>query len=268
MKRVSITIKMLLLVLPILLCAEGWNSIVTTTATVDYIASACFSTEFADMDQFVNSSGLHLVVEDDDGISYKQFNTSGVLQSSSSIATLGYFPNIVGDENNLYVIYYANNSIYIKKSTNNGGSWAEDDYLYLGHGFYTGVDVALNSAGVHIVYGLSNETYYRRNNGTDWLDYKHVSDGTSGSAPQIALSDNRIHVSWNTNPNASNCDGEDRYSRDRAGTTWENEQNVGYSNSYGEDLIVVGDKLHMFFFVSGVMSYPLYHLSRDLDGIP
>ncbi len=79
MKYLSNISKLLFLILPVLLSAEGWNSIVTTTATVDNISSNCFYLEFAELDQFVNSGGLHLVVADNDGISYKRFNTNGTV---------------------------------------------------------------------------------------------------------------------------------------------------------------------------------------------
>ena len=107
----------LILALPASMHADGWNTTVTTTSTIEYISSSCFSTKFVDMDLFVNADGLHLVVEDDDGISYKKFNASGVLQTSATISTAGVHPNIVGDEDDLYILYGSGSNLYIRTSS-------------------------------------------------------------------------------------------------------------------------------------------------------
>ncbi len=143
MKHLSVIVKVVSFILPIIVSAVGWNSIVTTSSTVEYIDSDCFYTEFVEMDQFVNSDGLHLLVADDDGILYKRFNSSGTLQSSTTIAASGYYPNIVGDEDILYAIYFSGSSLYAKKSVNNGSTWTSNGSISFGGSGCTGIDVDL-----------------------------------------------------------------------------------------------------------------------------
>ena len=94
----------------------GWNSIVTTSATMEEVNGDCVQDDYADMDLFVNSHGLHLLVADFDGIKYRRLNSSGSIQSTSTISASGEFPNIIGDEDDLYILYYyviVNSSPYI-----------------------------------------------------------------------------------------------------------------------------------------------------------
>jgi len=268
MKQVTALTRLMLILLPILASSTGWNSIVTTTAEVDPEDYGCIQTEIVEMDQMVNSNGLHIVVADDDGILYKRFNSGGTLQASTVVSSQGYYPNIVGDENNLYIVYFTGSYLFVMKSSNNGTSWTSNGYFPFSNSTCSGIDVAFDGTHIHVAYGKGDETYYRRNTGGTWYDYKHVSDETSGGGPQIALSDDRIHVSWNTDPTPFYCDGQYTLTRDKYDGDWEDEQEVSgelWNTSSGEDLIVVDDELHLLFFLPGTSSHPLYHTFRDVS---
>ncbi|MCF7826810.1 MAG: hypothetical protein K9N29_09185, partial [Candidatus Marinimicrobia bacterium] len=246
---------------------EGWNDVVTTSSTLANISTSCVYELFAEMDLFVNASGLHLVVADDDGLFYKKFNSSGVLQTSATISATGQFANIVGDEDNLYIVYFSGTYVYVKKSTTNGASWTSPTSLNLNTYVCTGVDVAIYDTDLHIVYGKSGDAHYYKLSGTSWSDYKNVSgEGTAGGSPHIALSDGRVHVSWRTEPNAYFCDESEEYTRDKAGTTWEGEQHVITSDAAAEWLVADDSKLHMFYYSYLPQIPKLFHLTRDLDG--
>jgi len=264
----QISLLLVVLLMPTLLSAVGWNDVVTTSATLASISTSCDYDEFAEMDLFVNSSGLHLVIADDDGLFYKKFNSSGVLQSSTSISATGEYANIVGVDDELYIIYFSGYYLYIRKSTNDGASWSSPTSLYLSTNACTGVDVVIDGSDLHVVYGKSGDAHYYKVSGTTWSDYKNVSgEGTSGGSPHIALSDGRIHVSWRTEPYPYFCDESDEYTRDKAGTVWEDEQHVITSDAAAEWLVADDTKLHMFYY-SYLPSIPhLLHLSRNLNGV-
>jgi len=116
-------LKSMWMLLPVMTMAVGWNNIVTTSSTIANISTDCGYEYFAEMNLFVNSGGLHVMVADDDGLFYKRFNSSGVLQSSTTISASGQFANIVGDEDNLYIIYFSGSSLYICVESDQFGSF-------------------------------------------------------------------------------------------------------------------------------------------------
>lgn len=100
--------------------STDWNSIVTTSATLDPASGSCVQSYYAEMDLFANANGLHLLVKDDDGIKYRRYSTSGTVQSTTNISSSGEFPNIIGNDDDLYLAYFDDDSLFVKKSTNNG----------------------------------------------------------------------------------------------------------------------------------------------------
>ena len=234
--------------------AQSWNSIITTTtniSNVDYIEN------HADKD------GIHIVTYDDytDDIKYYLISSSGSSIRSATISTNGEFPNIVGDENAVYIVYREGSNIRVKKSTDAGANWTQRANLSIGFNECSGIDAAINVDGIHTVwsigdsYGEYMETKYKRFDEDDnaWYDFKTVTDYTNGYGvtPTVTLSPNRIHVGYNSydmyDPPYFSFDA-DEMTRTKYNSTWQTQQQIATSES-GKGVIFAADsKLYDFYY--------------------
>jgi hypothetical protein len=240
------------------LFAQGWNNTVTTTIS---------EPNFVKMDLFSNKDGNHIIVQNSsstNSIKYYLLNSSGSVVRSSTIETSGYaeFPNISGDNDKVYLVYKLGNNIKAKYSTNAGVSWNNvQQNISVSSNTCNGVDIVYGDGGVHVVYAMQDnyedyETYYYKlNSSNSWVDYKNVTDYGSevGGVPSITVSNNRVHVSYNTgqaNPPSFGV-GVSK-TRDKNGTNWETPQLVSDGEvQYGtsrEKLQVRNNSLFNVFF--------------------
>lgn len=192
---------LLILILASNLFAQGWNDIVTTTIN-----------EPQKNNMFANSSGIHILLGTYPGnnIVYHRLNSTGTVDKTETLEDNGEFPNIVGTNDKIYAIYKTGNNIRVKYSTDNGSTWIWNSNLdrETTSNICNGVDAVYNDQGVHAVWGTRDsypdfETYYARlTPDYSWVDYKNVTDyGTSqyGGNPNVVVTPNRVHVSFNTN---------------------------------------------------------------------
>jgi len=242
------------------LFSQGWNTYVPTTISEPNLVK---------MDLFTNKDGNHLLIQNSNStnsIKYYLLNSSGTVLRSSTIETSGYaeFPNISGDNDNVYLIYKLGNYLKAKKSTDAGQNWNSVNIqpISVGSNACNGLDIVYDYQGLHVVYAMRDnnpyfETYYYRLNSTNaWVDYKNVTDynvNEVGGVPSVTVSNNRVHVSYNTGEATPPYIGVGvSKSRDKNGTTWEAPQLVSvgeeYSGTSREKLQVRGTDLYCFFF--------------------
>ncbi len=263
---------LLILILASNLFAQGWNNTVTTNITIPN-----------NIDIFTNSSGIHILLQTTENeIIYYNLNSAGEEDEdkTESLETIGYFPSIVGTNDIIYAIYKTvdnnnNDVIRAQYSTDNGSSWIWNSNLDIATSEYfcNGVDAIYEETrGVHAVWGIKDsypnhdnfETYYARLTYTtpyQWTENKNVTDDNSaqyGGNPQVTVSPNRVHVSFNTDATTNNTGVGDVKTRDRYNGSWEDPQTVVSSNldeqSIDERLLVRGDFLYLFFIddISGL----------------
>ncbi len=253
-----------IMIIPGVVFSASWNSAVTTTGTINPASGTCLQEDYAEMDVFANVDGLHLLVKDDDGIKYRRYNTSGSVQTTSTISSSGEFPNVTGDNDNLYIAYYDDDSLFVKKSTNNGSTWSSNAYYALLSADCIGIDIALDDNDLHVVYGFDGEVRYRKLNNGSWSNYYTVSSDGSAGNPSIALSSNRIHVSWHTNASQYYCNNGDEKTRDKYSGTWQTIQNPA-DDGVVEFIVTDDNDLHMFYYVDAPLIHRLKHLSRGVS---
>lgn len=273
-------ILVLFLIMTAYLFGQSWNNTVTTSINEPNAVK---------MDLFTNKDGNHLVVQNSNAsnsIRYYLLNSSGSIVRSATIETSGgaEFPYISGDKDKVYVVYKLGSNLKLKKSINAGQSWTTLDDMGVGNNICNGVDIVYDYRGLHVVYAMQDngndyETYYYRINSNDqWVDYKIVTDYDAnevGGFPSVAVSDNRIHIGYNTGTESDPFWNlyEDAKSRDKYNTTWQTPQQVnsiGKETSARDKVQVRTDKLYVFFYDLlcdlGICGYDLKVKSRDLDG--
>ena len=258
------TIFSLILILTVQLFSQGWNNTVTTTVNEPNIVK---------MDLFTNKYGSHIIVQNSNStnsIKYYLLNSSGSVVRSSTIETSGSaeFPNVSGDNDKVYLVYKLGSYLKAKKSTDAGQNWNNFNIpsQYIGSNTCNGVDIVYADNGVHVVYAMKDsdpnyETYYYKiNSSGSWVDYKNVTDYDAnevGGFPSVAVSDNRVHVSYNTYPNSSPYGAQGTAkTRDKYQTNWQTPQTVlGSPNSSSSEFLAVrGSNLYDFYlkFWSGM----------------
>jgi hypothetical protein len=257
---------------------QSWNATVTTSITNKMSAVSVFS----------NRMGVHVVKvggsDDSYQVKYSRLNSSGTSTASYSFDTGGKYPVITGDNSLLYVCYQNGATIKVWKSTDAGSNWSHDGNIdiTMSSSNCNGIDAAKDWRGLHVVYavqvGSYYETYYNRYIGTGWTDFKNVTDFTSsevGGLPTIALSSNKVHVSYNTGVNPPDINQGNAKTRDYnfQTLTWEDPQLVlGYPSgqSMVERIYSDNSYVHLFYykFISGMGSYSatIYHTKRVIDG--
>ncbi len=267
--------------------SQGWNSPVTTSLTNNQVQSA---------DNFANKNGTHVLTIGNyydspfNNIRYTLLSSSGAIVRSYTFESGGSFPCITGDNSNVYVIYWKNQTIKTWKSTDAGNTWSDDavDNISITDQYCSGIDAVTDGWGVHMVYSTrpnssgSWETYYVKNNGSGssvWGEFKNVTDYNEnevGGFPTVTTSANKVHVSYNTGTGSSPTSNQgNAKTRDYVANsqTWETPQHV-YGNSPDlsmvEKIFAVGSELHLFYYkIVGSMGQnhaDMNHIKRNVDG--
>lgn len=119
---------------------------------------------------------------------------------------------ITGYQNELYLVYLKGTKIKVAKSDDIGDTWDALTEKDIGNTDSDGIDAVYDEKGLHVVWGVMEdhpgsspgyETYYeryRRQFPSLWVENKKITDEpwTWGCGrPSIALSENRIHVTYN-----------------------------------------------------------------------
>ena len=251
---------LLILILASNLFGQGWNNIVTTSIE-----------EPERTDIFTNSSGIHILIRNsinNNNIVYYNLNSAGDVIKTVPLETIGYFPNIVGTNDKIYAVYKTGNNIRVKYSTDNGSSWLTNiEDRPTTENDCNGVDAVYQeglSGGVHIVWATRDggtsgyETYYRRlapDNSWADVEYKNVTDYSTpeyGGNPNVVVTPNRVHVSFNTDPTTSPSGLGDVKTRDKYYSSWQTPQTVvsasgSSEQSRDERLLVRGEYLYLFY---------------------
>lgn len=162
----------------------------------------------------VSSKGIHVVYTHNGGVKYALSSPNGsiikqdkVIENEGAGCTL---PNVVSINNEVYAIYVKNNTINVAKSADLGDTWN------IGYSYYNLINTNCNALvtlleddHVHISWSENRTTwgtdvhyvcfYYA--NPPSWNYYKRVTDVESagGEMPAIALSQDRVHISYKTN---------------------------------------------------------------------
>lgn len=259
----------LLLLLTTSLFSQGWNNVVTTS--VPYSSGS-------KLDLFTNKDGNHLLVRYSNYptyyLKYYLLNSSGSIVGEMTVESkFVESPNIVGNNDIVYLLYKDGNIVKGKKTTNAGQSWDVIPNRTISYSYYHDVDAVYGNGGVHIVYDVPDadyqyyETYYYKLNASNqWVDYQNVTNYTTsenGGKPRISSSDNRVHVSYNTYDAVAKT-------RDKVGTTWQVPQTVFSNQSLGEGLQAGQSKLFDFYYKlepgEGNYHSDMYVANRDLGG--
>lgn len=240
--------------------AQDWNSIVTTQINEPNIVS---------MDAFANRYGIHVVIQNSNAsnsIKYYYLSGNGSVQGSATIETSGgaEYPAIAGDNDKIYITYKLGSNLETMKQTYGYDYWTTVPDISVGNNACNGIDMIYDpQRGVHLVYAMRDngnyfETYYYRLNPQDsWVDYKNVTDygNEVGGVPSVTLSENRVHVSYNSGEATPPYIGEGvSKSRDKNLSTgsWLNPQLVSDGevddNTSREKLEVRDDKLFCIFY--------------------
>jgi len=257
---------------------QVWNNTVTTNINEPYLEK---------MDLFTNATGNHILIKRTNGsIVYYRLNSQGQLMTSTNptpFSTSGDFPSITGSNDQVYALYKEGNFIKGKYSTNGGDSWINlPNNITTTANLCNGIDAVWNDQGVHLVWATRDsyqdyEThYYRLKTNTtpfQWVDYKNVTDHSSGQYggfPTVTVSDNRVHVSFNTGhsddpeTNIGEAKSRDKYLND-----WQTPQMVYDEGSFREKIQSGSIKLFDFYYklITGMGQYhaDLHVKSRDFN---
>lgn len=246
--------KYLILFVAILsISAQNWKNIIETTIPTPSNTV---------IDQFSNSNGIHILVDNEYPTTYLKYyliNSSGsVIRSYQLESSAVDYANITGNDQILYAIYKIGNSIRTKKSTNAGQSWDTfvSDLSLSGYDCRN-IDAVLENNFLHIVYdrkdnGSEYETYYKRYKSDASLEEsKQVTDYGSevGGFPTVSVSANRVHVSYNSG-NSSSASGNmgNAKTRDKYNTTWQTPQLLLTEFAMRERVHAGSSKLFEFYY--------------------
>jgi hypothetical protein len=257
--------------------SQSWNTTVPTSIDEPNVEK---------MDVFTNRDGVHVVVQNSNAsnsIKYYLLNSSGSLIRSATIETSGSaeFPNISGNNDKVYIVYKSGSNLKFRKSTTAGSSWGSVVNQSVGSNTCNGVDIVYDYRGLHVVYAMQDngsyyETYYRLIESDDvWGNREDVTDYQNGVGgfPTVAVSNNRIHVGYNTGTNSDPSNNNDGLAktRDKLGSTWQTPQSVTQTTgeSAREKVQVRTTKLYDFYYDFwcdlGQCSFELKVKSRTLS---
>ena len=162
----------------------------------------------------VSAKGIHIIYTHNGGVKYALSSPNGsiikqdkVIENEGAGCTL---PNVVSINSDVYAVYVKNNTINVAKSTDLGDTWNT------GYSYYNLINTNCNALitllendHVHMTWSENRTTwgtdvhyvcfYYA--NPPSWNYYKRVTDVeyAGGEMPAIALSQDRVHISYKTN---------------------------------------------------------------------
>ena len=178
---------------------ESWNPICTTY--VPTIAGERIAL-------FANHSGIHLLQSvhvtggSSNTVKYYRLKSTGEIDDNFpsagiSLDSYGDFPNLTGDEENLFAVYQKGGTILAKKSTDGGNNWLSEASKQFENSSTesNGVDAAYTvEKGLHIVWsqkeGTLYESYFARWYNGQWLNNTQITNHTNlptGGFPTVAL---------------------------------------------------------------------------------
>ncbi|MGB9664787.1 MAG: T9SS type A sorting domain-containing protein [Ignavibacteria bacterium] len=259
---------------------QGWNNVVTTNIS---------EADLVKMELFTNKDGNHILLTSTQNniVKYVLLNSSGSTMRQMTIDTGGYFPNITGNDNDLYIVYKKGSNLKVMKSTNAGENWSSLEDIQMTYQYSNGVDAVFDSKGLHVVWSERPqqndpnyyETYYKRYFDNRWRDYANVTNYTEnevGGFPTVTTSANKVHVSYNTGPGSlPHLNLGDAKTRDYNFQTqsWEAPQLVyGVPNGYSmiEKVFARSDSLFLFYYKNvydlGQYWMDLYVTKRAING--
>ncbi len=252
------TILIIVLIFSGALIAQSWNNIVTTTINEPNLVQ---------LENFANRDGVHVVVQNSNSansIKYYRFNSSGVVQTTTTIETQGgaEFPNIAGDNNHLFISYRLGNNVVTKKYNYSNSTWEAQYPITLNNQDCNSIDNAYDSRGLHIVFSeFDGSNSYKTNyylyattvpsnnfvvnNYADYLGW-----------PTITLSSNKAHVGFHSEGYVKTRD------KNLINNSWESIQSV-YDNGF-HNVHSGGDKLFSFSWVYQGLPLSLYVKERNV----
>ncbi len=258
---------------------SGWNDEVETY--IDYL------NEDERIAIFANHYGIHvlrvLYTGDNKHVRYFRLTSegeqpSGFPSAGKNLDDYGDYPNIVGDETIMYVVYRQDNTIQVQKSTDGGDNWSSIDEIEFENTSATncnGVDAAYTSGkGLHVVWSEkvsgNYESYFKLFNGIIWRSTENITNSSpvnNGGFPTVTTSNvssvPRTHVTINTgNADWVGNNLGDNYNRDYDYTDWSDPLEIHPSTSQGQSkidrLLVTEDgNIHSFYYkwISGLPSF-------------
>jgi len=163
----------------------------------------------------VSNKGIHVIYAHNGGVKYALSKPDGtVIKNEIVIENEGAgcsVPAIASVNNEVYAFYVKNNNIYMAKSTDLGDTWIINTSNY--PLITTNCDsllAQLETNYINIVwsgkaingYNIVNYVRFVYSGQSSWLYYKNVSDLDLGNCdmPTIAVSSDRIHVSYRHSP--------------------------------------------------------------------
>lgn len=243
-----------------IMIGQSWNNLITTTINEPNLVQ---------LDNFTNRDGIHVVVQNSNStnsIKYYRLNTSGVVQTTTTIETSGgaEFPKIAGDNTHLFISYRLGNNVVTKRYNYSNSTWEAQSPISLNNHDCNGIDNAYNDAGLHLVFSESNNdyiTHYYLYTPTSLTNHFVVNNQNDYfGQPTISLSANKAHVGFYGNSGPQ--------TRDKNFTTnqWESIQTVASAN--GNERVQSGcNKLFDFYDVlQPGIRVELYVKSRDING--
>jgi Secretion system C-terminal sorting domain len=197
------------LIVLLLICSSAFaQNFWQNEITLNSIPSYC------KINSCVSSKGIHIVYTHNGGVKYTLSSPNGsiikqdkVIENEGAGCTL---PNVVSINNEVYAIYVKNNKIYVAKSNDLGDTWSIDyTYYSLTNTNCNTLVTLLENDRVHMTWSENRTTWgtdvhyvcFYYNSSTKWDHYKRVTDieSAGGEMPAIALSQDRVHISYKTN---------------------------------------------------------------------
>lgn len=158
----------IIFVLSASICAQGWNNAIQTTIS-----------GVSKQESFTNKDGIHIVTQTSQSINYYLVSTGGSVIRNSTIENGGSFPNITGDNNQIYLLYKISDLIKIKYSSDAGANWVDCPSINTSGNACNGIDAIFQpNIGVHIVWATQDDDpyyeshYYRLDSEGQLTDYK------------------------------------------------------------------------------------------------
>jgi hypothetical protein len=247
------------LLLPVILFAQSsnWNSVVDLNLSVN---------DYDRLDLYIDTDGIHVLVENGSTLKYYLYSLSGSQIRTSTIdgSISSTFSKLVGWDGTIYVSYKEGSTIYTKKSSNAGQSWSNLDNINLSSSSSDGLEICTDGNGLHIVYNVVSESYYRlsEHGYSTWGSYKTVTDeeDIDGGRPTVTTSSGRAHVGFTlTGYNGA-------MTRDKDNSTWQSSQTVQNNNIERNSTIATSAKLHALYQVIDIPYLRIYYKNRDISG--
>jgi hypothetical protein len=212
-------------------------------------------------------NNVHVVWYDDTPgnreIFYKRSSDNGATWSKSKRLTknagFSSHPVIAVSGNTIHVAWsdntLGNDEIHYKRSTNNGATWRKTKRLTKNAGDSVSPAIAVSGGNIHVVWYDDTpgnvEIFYKRSadNGATWGAKKRITHNAGGSYnPDIAVSEDRIHVAW-TDESPGNREILYRRSSDN-GATWGKKRRLtnNAGDSSGPTIAVSGGNVHLAWY--------------------